>query len=109
MLAKQQFKLKLLDIHKAYSIYLDKVIEVEEAIAPLRFKFNIILNLIEDLYYGTLESQASAKDTLSRLDLEKVTKALRLPEAMLEKLIYSPDSYAQTIQYKEEIEDDLFI
>lgn len=109
MSAKQQFRLKLLDIHKAYSIYIDKVVEIDEAIAPLRFKFNLILNLIEDLYHGTLEDQASAKDILTKLDLQKVTKTLRLPDNLLEKLIYSPESYAQTIQYEEEIEDDLFI
>lgn len=106
MLPQQQFKVKLGDIARAYSAYIDRIIQEENVIPSLTFKFSVLLTMIQDLYYGSLKHQESARNLLIKMDLNKVNKALFLPDGMLQKLIYSPETYAENIIYEEELEEN---
>lgn len=108
--ARTVFGEKLKSISKSYTAFLDEVLSAEERelIPHLNARFSVILTCVYDVMYGNLIDQTSALRLLRSLDYEKVSSILHIPKKLLRSIVFSPESYAEVIEYKdEELTDDL--
>ena len=101
-MSKTSFLAKTFKIQSAYRKYLEEVIDEEQDKSDLSFRFSVLIDLIEDLHYGKVDNQATALETLSKLNLKKVSERLLIPERALKDLIYNPETYADNIEYVED-------
>jgi hypothetical protein len=101
MKTKKQFSTQLNSIREAYKEYLEDHLDYigQESIPDLCARFAELLNLVSDLYYGSVCQQKTATELLQSLDLNKVGGKLCLPVKALQKLIYEPEAYAESISY----------
>jgi len=108
---RQEFKLKLRAIHKELCAYSETVFNdmTLQKAAIVSLKYSVILQAIEDLYYGCEEDQSSAiayfKSELYKDDCVLVS----ISEYAMNKIVYSVDDYAEKIGYEENNEDDDFL
>ena len=104
-MSRNVFLGKSFKIQSAYRKYLAEVVDGEQDKGDLLFRFSTIMGLVQDLHYGKLEDQTTAIELLSKLNLRKVGETLLIPEKALKDLIYSPDLYADNIEYLEDSYD----